>query len=167
MYESGHAACLHWAGRASNDELRAWLAADADSQSFQRLFQAVTPLLFAYFEGKLPGHSEELELLTLDTLLAIYLQRTSYDAEHQPFRAWLIGMARFTLTEHLRDGQPCRSDANTSRESPAACGVRVAGLESNTVAHLRLLARTHIDAFRTGKSAQATLAARQEQRATA
>lgn len=95
--------CLVMTGRASNDELCAWLSADArsDSRAFQALFHAVAPLLLAYFEGQLPGRAAELEVLTLETLVAAYQHRASYDPR-QPFRAWLLSIARLRMVQHRR-----------------------------------------------------------------
>lgn len=152
MHENGHVSCLELAGRASNDELRAWLAADAgsDSQAFPLLFQAVTPLLLAYFEGKLQQHCEDLDALTLETLLAVYLHRASYDPA-QPFRAWLLGIARLSLTDYLHNG--CVS-GNASRQVASTRLGAMPEMERETLHRLHLLARRQIERVRTTADVQ-------------
>lgn len=126
--------CVATAGRASNDELRTWLEADArtDSRSFQSFFQAVAPLLLAYFEGQQRGRAFDLEVLTLETLVAVYQHRASYDPE-QPLRAWLLGIARLRMTSHLQ-----------GERSPKALGDALGldrSLEQEALRQLRRLAR--------------------------
>ncbi|TBR39375.1 hypothetical protein EYV96_03890 [Dyella terrae] len=102
MADAGGASCVDPAGRASNEQLGAWLRADArsDSQSLQQLFGAVTPLLFAFFEGQLPERKSVLNVLVLDTLIDVYRRRASYDPS-RPFRAWLLGLARTRLVNYV------------------------------------------------------------------
>lgn len=154
MHENGHVSCLELAGRASNDELRAWLAADAssDSHAFQRLFQAVTPLLYAYFEGKLPQRGEDLNALTLDTLLAVYLHRASYDPQ-QPFRAWLLSIARLSLTEYLHNGCAQQERGKVSRTLPDNRFDAISEMERETLHRLHGLARRHVDSLRNATGA--------------
>ena len=133
-HEVGRAHCVATAGRPSNDELRAWLEADAstDTRSFQSFFQAVAPLLLAYFEGQQRGRAFDLEVLTLETLVAVYQQRASYDPE-QPLRAWLLGMARRRMASHLQ-----------GERSPQALGDAVGverSLEQEALRQLRRFAR--------------------------
>lgn len=137
--ETGGSRCLAMAGRASNDELRAWLGADArsDNRAFQALFQAVAPLLLAYFEGQLRGRTAELEVLTLETLVAVYRHRASYDPR-QPVRAWLLDLARLRMVRHRR-GQPwCPS-------SPEGVAWPDPGVERDVARRLRRLARRQMD----------------------
>lgn len=133
-HEAGREHCLATAGRPSNDELRAWLEADArtDSRSFQAFFRAVAPLLLAYFEGQQRGRALDLEVLTLETLVAVYQHRASYDPE-QPLRAWLLGIARLRMASHLQ-----------GERSPKALGDALGldrGLEQEALRQLRRLAR--------------------------
>lgn len=154
MHENGHVSCLELAGRASNDELRAWLAADAgsDSQAFQSLFQAITPLLFAYFEGKLQQRGEDLDVLTLDTLLAVYLDRASYDPQ-QPFRAWLLSIARLRLTEYRHNGRVRQQRDKLSRAIPDTCFGAMSELERETLHRLHGLARRQVEGVRSTTNA--------------
>lgn len=164
MHENGHVSCLELAGRASNDELRAWLAADAssDSQAFQLLFQAVTPLLFAYFEGKLQQRGEDLDVLTLDTLLAIYQHRDSYDPE-QPFRAWLLSIARLRLTEYLHNGCLGQERGKLAKAIPDTRFGAMSEPEWETLHRLHGLASRQVEGVRSTTGVYT----REERRATA
>lgn len=167
MHENGHVSCLALAGRASNDELRAWLGADArsDSRSFQLLFQAVTPLLLAYFEGKLQERCEDLDALTLDTLLAVYLHRASFDPQ-QPFRAWLLGIARLSLTDYLHNGCARQAFGKISQARPDTRLDAISDIERETVHRLHGLARRQVEGFRR-KADVAAAATREGRRASA
>ena len=103
MCDGYHGAWFETKGRVSNEKLCAWLDADAasDSRSFQLLFQAMTPLLFAFFEGQLQGRRADLDRLVMETLVEVYRQRASYERS-QPFRAWLLGLARLRAASYLR-----------------------------------------------------------------
>lgn len=140
-HDVGRAHCVATAGRASNDELRAWLDADArtDGHSFQAFFQAVAPLLLAYFEGQRRGGALDVEVLTLETLVAIYQQRASYDPR-QPLRAWLLGIARLRMASHLQ-----------GERSPGALGDALGldrGMEQEALRQLQRLARRPAEGVR-------------------
>jgi len=147
MHENGRVSCLATGGRASNEELRAWLGADAgrDCRPFQRLFQAVAPLLLAYFEGKPRVRRADLEMLTLETLVAVYQHRASYDPG-QPFRAWLLDVARLRLADYLA-GEEAWS-VTASRVAPGATFGTGADTEQETMHLLRGLARRQVDGIR-------------------
>lgn len=147
MHENGRVSCLATGGRASNEELRAWLGADAgrDCRPFQRLFQAVAPLLLAYFEGKPRVRRTDLEMLTLETLVAVYQHRASYDPG-QPFRAWLLDVARLRLADYLAGEETCSVTA--SRVSPGTVFEAGAETEQETMHRLRRLARRQVDGIR-------------------
>jgi DNA-directed RNA polymerase specialized sigma24 family protein len=138
--DMGRDHCVARTGRASNDELRAWLAADAtDGRSFQSFFQAVAPLLLAYFEGQQRGRTFDLEVMTLETLVAVYRHRAGYDPA-QPVRAWLLGMARQRMTSHLHGER-------SSRALGDALGLD-RGLEQDALRQLRRLARRPAETVR-------------------
>ncbi|MFC4764715.1 hypothetical protein [Dyella koreensis] len=159
MRDGYHGACFETAGRVSNEELCAWLSADAksDSRSFQLLFQATTPLLFAFFEGQLRERKADLNLLVMETLVEVYRQRASYERS-QPFRAWLLGLARLRVADYLRGehGLPASGKARDASGSDTC--VTADDTDSESVSLLRKLALSHVNGARSMRLTQAVSA---------
>lgn|GEM_PF-1983704 len=99
--------------RISNDELQLLMTRLKVGQqdSLQELFRAITPLLIAIYEGQAQagrlGPDRVGHLVQL-ALLAVYRKRATCHAD-QPFRAWLIDIARSTMV-----GPDHRAAANRS-----------------------------------------------------
>jgi len=142
MRENYRVSCLETTGRASNEQLHAWLRTDAESdgQAFQSLCRAMTPLLLAYFEGQLRGRRADPEALTQETLVAVYLHRASYDPA-LPFRAWLLELARLRMADHLRG----------ARALPGVLPGVASETERETVRLLHRLARKQVDGMADGR----------------
>lgn len=71
-----------------------------DDAAYALALRRVSARLRAYFARRLAGH-DEVEDLVQETLLALHLQRASYDPG-QPFTAWLHAIARYKLIDALR-----------------------------------------------------------------
>ena len=99
--------------RISNGELQTLMASltAGDQGAVQKLFRAITPLLAAFYDGQAQAgrlDPDEVGHLVQLALLALYRKRAGYPAE-QPFRAWLIDVARSTMVgphSHARAGKP-------------------------------------------------------------
>ncbi|MFI8717483.1 hypothetical protein ACIGHF_06275 [Stenotrophomonas sp. NPDC077464] len=89
---------VSYADRPSNDELVALMARirRRDKGALDRLHALVTPLVRAFHEGQVQGGRGdpcELEARVSATLWRIYRERHSF-GHQQPFRAWLLQVAR-------------------------------------------------------------------------
>jgi RNA polymerase sigma-70 factor, ECF subfamily len=159
MCDEYHRACLETAGRVSNEKLCAWLSADAksDSQSFQRLFQAMTPLLFAFFEGQLQERKADLNLLVMETLVEVYRQRANYQ-QSQPFRAWLLGLARRRMADYMRGEHGLAASGKARGASAGAACVTAADVDGESVGLLRQLALSQVNGARQPRITQTTSA---------
>jgi len=157
MRDGYHGACFETAGRVSNEELCAWLSADAksDSRSFQLLFQATTPLLFAFFEGQLRERKADLNLLVMETLVEVYRQRVRYERS-QPFRAWLLGLARLRVVDYMRGEHGLLAPGKARGAS--AGGTCATDVDGESVSLLRKLALSQVDAARHARITQTTSA---------
>lgn len=54
-----------------------------------------------FFRRRLSGRDSDVEDLVQETLMAVHRKRASYSAA-LPFTAWLYGIARYRLVDHLR-----------------------------------------------------------------
>lgn len=79
-----------------------WLAAQAgDEAAYGRALEAMSLRLRAYFRRRLSDAPHDLEDLVQETLLAVHLQRGTFDAT-MPVTAWLHAIARHKLVDLWR-----------------------------------------------------------------
>ncbi|WP_088280091.1 sigma-70 family RNA polymerase sigma factor [Ideonella sp. A 288] len=79
-----------------------WLQArDGDEAAYRRCLDALARRLRGYFGRRLHGPVDEIEDLVQETLLALHLQRGTYDPT-LPLLAWVHAIARHKLVDLLR-----------------------------------------------------------------
>ena len=79
-----------------------WLRAQAgDEVAYRQALTLVADRLRGYFARRLVGFSHDMEDLVQETLLALHLQRGTYDP-NVPVTAWLHGIARHKLVDLWR-----------------------------------------------------------------
>lgn len=85
------------------DQLRPlWLSAQAgDEAAYREALKLVADRLRGYFSRRMTGFSHDVEDLVQETLLALHLQRGTYDAS-VPVTAWVHGIARHKLVDLWR-----------------------------------------------------------------
>ena len=75
------------------------------ARAYHALLRLCAERLRAYFRRRLAGREADVEDLVQETLMAIHRKRATYDPS-LPFSAWLHGIARYRLIDHLRrDGR--------------------------------------------------------------
>lgn len=74
---------------------------DGHARAYQALLRHCAERLRLYFRRRLAGREADVEDLVQETLIAIHRKRASYDST-LPFTAWLHGIARYRLIDHLR-----------------------------------------------------------------
>jgi len=72
-----------------------------DELAYRTLLQDLSERLRAFFRRRLQGIAIEVEDLVQETLLAIHIQRHTYDAS-RPLTAWCYAIARYKLVDLLR-----------------------------------------------------------------
>lgn len=85
------------------DQVRpAWLSAQAgDELAYRQALALIAGRLRAYFSRRAAGSSDDVEDLVQETLLALHLQRGTYDPG-VPVTAWVYGIARHKLVDLWR-----------------------------------------------------------------
>ena len=79
-----------------------WSRAQAgDERAYRQALQLVADRLRGYFSRRMTGMSPDVEDLVQETLLALHLQRGTYDAGI-PVTAWVHGIARHKLVDLWR-----------------------------------------------------------------
>lgn len=79
-----------------------WLRAQAgDEAAYRQALQAIAARLRAYLRRRLRNLPDEVEDLVQETLLALHLQRGTYDAA-LPVGAWVFAIARHKLVDLWR-----------------------------------------------------------------
>jgi RNA polymerase sigma-70 factor, ECF subfamily len=79
-----------------------WLAAQSgDEQAYAESLLLMAGQLRAYFRRRMPFLANDAEDLVQETLLAVHLQRGTYDANY-PVTAWLLAIARHKLVDLWR-----------------------------------------------------------------
>ncbi len=79
-----------------------WRAAQAgDEVAYRRALEAMAVRLRAYFRRRLSDAPQDLEDLVQETLLAVHLQRGTFD-DTMPVTAWLHAIARHKLVDLWR-----------------------------------------------------------------
>jgi len=79
-----------------------WLRAQAgDEVAYRQALSLVADRLRGYFSRRMTGFSDDVEDLVQETLLALHLQRGTYDAGI-PVTAWVHGIARHKLIDLWR-----------------------------------------------------------------
>jgi len=84
-------------------ELRAlWLQAQAgDEAAYRDVLGRIARLLRAYLRRRMAGWQDDVEDLVQECLLALHLQRASYDPA-QPLSAWVYAISRHKLIDFWR-----------------------------------------------------------------
>ena len=72
-----------------------------DERAYHALLTLSAERLRAYFRRRLAGRDADVEDLVQETLVAVHGKRASYSPA-LPFTAWLHGIARYRLIDHLR-----------------------------------------------------------------
>lgn len=85
------------------DQLRPlWLNAQAgDEAAYRQCLTLMADRLRGYFSRRMTGFSDDVEDLVQETLLALHLQRGTYD-DSVPVTAWAHGIARHKLVDLWR-----------------------------------------------------------------
>jgi RNA polymerase sigma-70 factor, ECF subfamily len=102
-----------------------WVAAQAgDEAAYARALGVMAQRLRSYFRRRLGDMTHDVEDLVQETLLAVHLQRGTFDAT-MPVTAWLHAIARHKLVDlwrrHGRSGAVFESfDELDERDHPAA-----------------------------------------------
>jgi RNA polymerase sigma-70 factor (ECF subfamily) len=79
-----------------------WLAAQSgDEQAYAESLALMARQLRGYFRRRMPFLANDIEDLVQETLLAVHLQRGTYDASY-PVTAWLLAIARHKLVDLWR-----------------------------------------------------------------
>jgi len=79
-----------------------WLAAQSgDEKAYAESLFLMAGQLRAYFRRRMPFLASDAEDLVQETLLAVHLQRGTYDANY-PVTAWLLAIARYKLVDLWR-----------------------------------------------------------------
>jgi RNA polymerase sigma-70 factor (ECF subfamily) len=79
-----------------------WLRAQAgDEAVYRQCLTLLAARLRAYLRRRLAAFPDEVEDLVQETLLALHLQRGTYDPT-QPVSAWAVAIARHKLVDHWR-----------------------------------------------------------------
>lgn len=79
-----------------------WMAAQAgDERAYRESLALMAARLRSYFRRRMPTLQDDVEDLVQETLLAVHLQRGTYDAEF-PVTAWLTAIARHKLVDLWR-----------------------------------------------------------------
>lgn len=88
---------------AVESELRAlWLQAQAgDETAYRDVLGRIARLLRAYLRRRMGGWQDDVEDLVQECLLALHLQRASYDPT-QPLSAWVYAISRHKLIDFWR-----------------------------------------------------------------
>lgn len=84
-------------------ELKAlWLQAQAgDETAYRDVLGRIARLLRAYLRRRMAGSLDDVEDLVQECLLALHLQRASYDST-QPLSAWVYAISRHKLIDFWR-----------------------------------------------------------------
>ena len=79
-----------------------WLAAQSgDEKAYAESLALMARQLRGYFRRRMPALVGDVEDLVQETLLAVHLQRGTYDANY-PVTAWLLAIARHKLVDLWR-----------------------------------------------------------------
>jgi len=79
-----------------------WLLAQAgDEAAYRQCLTLLATRLRGYLKRRLAAHPDEVEDLVQETLLALHLQRGTYDAS-LPVSAWAVAIARHKLVDLWR-----------------------------------------------------------------
>jgi RNA polymerase sigma-70 factor, ECF subfamily len=79
-----------------------WLAAQSgDEQAYAESLLLMARQLRGYFRRRMPNLVSDVEDLVQETLLAVHLQRGTYDTSY-PVTAWLMAIARHKLVDLWR-----------------------------------------------------------------
>lgn len=102
-----------------------WLRAqDGDEAAYRTALQRMAVRLRAYLRRRMQAWPDEVEDLVQETLLALHLQRGTWDAS-LPVSAWMIAIARHKLIDlwrrhGRRDAELASLDELEEHEAPAS-----------------------------------------------
>jgi RNA polymerase sigma-70 factor (ECF subfamily) len=85
------------------DTLTALLRAanEGDARAYRAFLETLGRQLRAFFRNRLSARPDAVEDLVQDTLLAVHVQRHTWDPE-RPLRAWVLAIARYKLVDSMR-----------------------------------------------------------------
>lgn len=88
---------------AAEERLHAQFVAalGGDPASYRQFLASLAAHLRAFLRRRLAKWPDDVEDLVQETLLAVHRQRHTYDPA-QPLTAWVHGIARYKLVDHLR-----------------------------------------------------------------
>ena len=94
---------LHDRLRANEDRLRDLLVRglSGDAAAYHAFLKDLSAHLRAFLRKRLSGLPDEVEDLVQESLLAVHIQRHTYDAG-QPLTAWVHAIAKYKLVDLLR-----------------------------------------------------------------
>jgi RNA polymerase sigma-70 factor (ECF subfamily) len=79
-----------------------WLRAQSgDEAAYRQALRLLASRLRGYLRWRMSGFPDEVEDLVQETLLALHLQRGTYDPQF-PVSAWALAVARHKLVDHWR-----------------------------------------------------------------
>lgn len=79
-----------------------WLRAQSgDETAYRQCLRLLAARLRGYLKRRLAATPDEVEDLVQETLLALHLQRGTYDST-RPVSAWVVAIARHKLVDHWR-----------------------------------------------------------------
>jgi len=107
MSKSYRYGCVDPTWRIPDDELQSLIASISagDHGAVRKLFRAITPLLIAFYDGQAQAgrlEHDNVGHLVQMALLTVYRRRAACCPD-RPFRAWLVDVARSTLSAALPD----------------------------------------------------------------
>ena len=94
---------LHDRLRANEERLRDLLlrGVSGDAAAYHVFLKDLSAHLRAFLRKRLSGLPDEVEDLVQESLLAVHIQRHTYDAG-QPLTAWVHAIAKYKLVDLLR-----------------------------------------------------------------
>ena len=77
------------------------LGLSGDGRAYGEFLTALTPHLRGFFRKRLGALGDDAEDLVQETLIAVHVQRHTYDAD-RPLTAWVHALARYKMIDFLR-----------------------------------------------------------------
>ncbi len=92
--------------REREDQLKSLLLRGlaGEGAAYEAFLRELGAILRAFLRGRLARVPDEVEDLVQETLIAVHIQRHTYDAG-QPVTAWAHAIARYKMIDFLRSQQ--------------------------------------------------------------
>lgn len=165
---------LHDRLRANEDRLRDLLVRglSGDAAAYHVFLKDLSAHLRAFLRKRLSGLPDEVEDLVQESLLAVHIQRHTYDAG-QPLTAWVHAIAKYKLVdllrrrarrdllsdpldEHLDVVAAVETDAGEARRDLSKLLLRLPDRQRLPIVHMKLQGLSVVEAARiTGMSESA------------